>query len=450
MNFIEKFKKQLRKGSTSEPTKNYSFGSVDYTIDNIPCIIEKRNDPWVIYGENNLYPLQVSDLRNGSAIHNSIVKTKAKMTAGDGFLINGAISEEESKVKYDSLPSAVKTEYDLFLTNPHNSEDLTQVTEKLADELQEQGQYCYEVIFNNDFSKIVRTKYVKTEYIRSGKMVGDKVQSYWYSRDWTKTKQSEFKPVEIPVFDGVNKTSLNQLVFEKIGKQDYYGELPYKGALNWIMIDFKMSIFHLSNLDNGMNPSMWFKYYKLPETEEQKQEIINNHKKAFKGVSNAGKFQISFSNGKELAPDIMPIANSNLDKQLLNLTEICDKKILTGHQLTSPLLAGVAVSGQLGGNTELETAYKILDNMSIEADRKHIERSLQKVLDYNKTPIQLAINPFNPFKEKAIVKASGGVTEAINTLSPLVANKVLESMTADEIRNLIGLAPAKVTIQPTV
>ena len=36
-------------------------------------------------------------------------------------------------------------------------------------------------------------------------------------------------------------------------------------------------------------------------------------------------------------------------------------------------------------------------------------------------------------------KVQSSTTESINSLSPLVANKVLESMSKDEIRSLIGL-----------
>jgi hypothetical protein len=44
-----------------------------------------------------------------------------------------------------------------------------------------------------------------------------------------------------------------------------------------------------------------------------------------------------------------------------------------------------------------------------------------------------------PPKETDASGEGDKVVKAINSLSPLVANKVLESLTADEIRSLIGL-----------
>ncbi len=48
--------------------------------------------------------------------------------------------------------------------------------------------------------------------------------------------------------------------------------------------------------------------------------------------------------------------------------------------------------------------------------------------------------------EQQVTSESQKVIDSINSLSPLVANKVLESMSADEIRGLVGLKPK--IIQP--
>ena len=96
--------------------------------------------------------------------------------------------------------------------------------------------------------------------------------------------------------------------------------------------------------------------------------------------------------------DIQPVQQSNLDKQLLLLAELSDKKIVTGHQLNSPSLAGVAVSGVWGASTELEMAFKLFDSLNMASDRAKVDRSFQQVLDFNKTPVKIKTNPWNPFK----------------------------------------------------
>lgn len=398
MSVIDEIRTRLKK--ELKPTLGSStneVGHVEMAISEIPKICEKRGVDWVMFGEDNLWPKRISDLKYGSAIHNAIISAASDLIAGDGFLINDAATKEESLLKYNSLTPDLKKEYDRFLKNPTNPLTIEQITKKLSFDLKEQGAYCYEVIYNNDFTKIPAIKYVDVKNIRAGKMENDKVVSYWYCRDWGNYKLKEFKPKEIPAYDPDNKESLNQLVYEKIGGLEYYGEPDYIGALTWVQIDFQMGIFHMSNLENGMNPSMHLQFYKLPSDETDKARILSDIRRSFVGANKTGKHMVSFSEGKELAPKYEALQTNNLDKQLIILAELCDKKILTGHKLTSPLLAGISISGQMGGNTEIEKAFKIYVNTRISPYSKMIANSYQKILDFNKADIKLKINPYNPF-----------------------------------------------------
>lgn len=440
---FNKLKEHVSK--TEKKTQSPGIASA-FAMTEVPVIKEVKSKDWVLYGEDNLYPLKIKDLLSGSAIHNAIVKTKTKMTAGDGFLINGANSEEQSKAAYLALDPNTKEDYDLFLENRNDKFDIKKIISLLSKDLQTFGAYCYELVWNKDFTRISTVKYVSVANIRSGKYVNDMVQSYWYCRDWRDIKKNT--PKEIYAFDKNNKNQLNQLVYEKIGDFEYYGEPSYQGGMTWIQTDFKMGIYHLSNIENGMAPSMALNFFKVPDDENEKQKILSDINKNFVGPSNVGKKMVFFSENKDVAPTVNPVGTSGLDKQLLLLAELCDKKILTAHQLTSPLLVGISISGQLSGNTELKTAYQIFDNVVMASDRSEISESLQRnVLNVNKTDIIFEINPFDPFKEP--FESSNPISAEINSLSPLVAGKVLDSMSANEIRDLIGLKAENVPVIPT-
>lgn len=397
---MNSFFNQYKKFKTVE-SKEVQLSNIDYTIPNIAPEVVKKKDPYVWYGADNLYPLKLSDLRAGSGIHNSIIKLKTKMTAGNGFLLNGSLNKEQTEVVLNGLDSITKAKIKLFIENRNTQYTLADVTDRLAEDLQEQGAFALEVILNSDFTQITASKPVKVENLRVGKYEEDTINKFYYSRDWRDTRYNPIK--EIPAFNPKDPKacgSYNQIIYVKLGNKDYYGEVSYQGGLTWIQTDFKMGLFHLSNIDNGMNPGMHFKFFKLPKSESDKQHILNDLKRMYMGALNTNRFAVSFSDGKDLAPEINPIQTSNLDKQLLLLAELCDKKIVTAHQLTSPLLAGLSTSGQLGGNTELKSAAVMFDNLSIESDRKKIERVYKQILDFNKVPVKLEIEPFNIFKEK--------------------------------------------------
>lgn len=396
MGYFDKFTSIVKK--ELQPKQVVSSASVqpfNLTIAELPKIVEKRNKDYVLWGEDNLYPNKLNEVSLGSAIHGAILKTKTKMTHGDGFLINGALTKEESDAKVASLPANQKAEYDFLMKNKVGGENLQKVVKKLANDFQIYGCYAFEVLFNQDFTKIAGIKHVDVRNVRSGKLENGKVKKYYYSRDWSDIRNN--MPKEIEAYYEGNKDSYNQLYFTKVGTLDYYGIPAYVGALNWIYTDMQLGIFHNANISNGMNPGLHFKFYKLPASKLEEDEIIAGIKKTWQGADKTGKMVATFSEGKETAMDIQPIEVSNLDKQLVHLAELCDKKILSAHQLTTPLLAGISVSGQLGGNTELELGYTIFDNVAMEADRQTIADDLQWMFNYNKTGIEIDINPFKPF-----------------------------------------------------
>jgi hypothetical protein len=398
-NIRQLLKKELQTKTSGSDADQ--VGAVQMAIPEVPKIIEKRGQDYVSYGEDNLYPLKISDLKYGSAIHNAIVSTAADMIAGNGLLLNNAKNAEESQAIYNGLAPEAKKSYDFFIANENNPLSLNEIRQKLAFDFKEQGACSFEIIFSSDFKKINTIKYVDVKNVRAGKMENDIVTTYWYSRDWKNTRQH--KPKEIPAANlkaakdplAKNK-SLNQLFYLKRGSLEYYGEPDYAGALTWIQTDFQMGIFHLANIENGMNPSMALKFYKVPATENDKQAILDEIQKRFVGPKRTGKHMVLFSEGKELAPDIAPIQTSNLDKQLLLLAELCDRKILTGHKLTTPLLAGISVSGQIGGNVELGTGFKIYDGTRIAPYRNTLDETWNKILNYNNAGFTVHTNVYNP------------------------------------------------------
>jgi hypothetical protein len=283
-------------------------------------------------------------------------------------------------------------------------------------------------------------------------MLAGKVASYWYCRDWE--NENKNKPVELKVFNPDERLkpekerSRVQIYYAKRGTLEYYGEPSYKGALSWIKIDSQMGLFHLSNIENGFNPSLVFKFYKKPGSPEKKQEILENINAQWSGAKNTGKGLVFFSDGKELSPDVEPVEVSNLDKQYIALADQAVQQILSGHKVTSPMLFGVAIPGKLGSSaTELEISYRIFDNSVIEPDREEIEKFDNLLLKANQTPVVITVEKFNPLKQEEVDTGSK-IVNSINSLPPLVANKVLEKMTDQEIRALIGLGLATQPVTP--
>ena len=446
MNILEIAKKHLNPPKIKKSV-SMDFRSIDIAPNEVPNVIEKSGSEFVWYGEANLYPDQLFDLKHGSPIHNSILKTKAKMMAGSGLLYNSTKTLEDSNQYYESLQGLQKAELDYLLNNKVGGVKLDELRLLLSSEFQDYGAYAFSYLFNKDFSKIAGVRFYKTSNIRAGKMVNGKVETYYYSKDWAQYRKDGYKPVSIKAYVKGNKDAYEQLVYRKVGTMDYYGIPSYSGGLNWIYTDFQMGVFHRGNMENGMNPGLHFKFYRKPASQEEEDEIIKNIKKQWQGAAKTGKMIATFNPDKETAMDIAPVETSNLDKQLQIVAQLCDQKILTAHQLTSPMLAGISSNNGMSSNSaELEISYQLLDGLIIESDRAILEKDIKEMFEYNKIGIPVELAKFKPFGQES----SNDATEALNSLSPLVATKVLETMTQNEIRDLAGLPPVTEPVIPSI
>jgi hypothetical protein len=75
--------------------------------------------------------------------------------------------------------------------------------------------------------------------------------------------------------------------------------------------------------------------------------------------------------------------------------------------------------------------------------RSCVEHIFNELLTISKIPADFTINNFQVINEN-IVELEGDTSktnDALNTLSPLVATKVLETMTINEVRALASLPP---------
>jgi hypothetical protein len=108
------------------------------------------------------------------------------------------------------------------------------------------------------------------------------------------------------------------------------------------------------------------------------------------------------------------------------------------HSITTPSLFGMAVPGQLGNSTELENGFNIFKNTYVKSRQKAINDVFDYIMNnlYQiKGEFKLNLPP-DLFASVEVEDTNNAVSLAINSMSPLVANKLLESLTVNEIRAL--------------
>jgi len=347
---------------------------VQMAVNNAPKIQEVTHGNYIKYGEANNYPQLLIDLLNSSALHNSIINSRKDLVVGDEVVILNTEPVERSKTEQ-------------FIESVNPKETLHEVIDKLTYDYETFGGYALNVIWSKDRTKIVQMYHIDFSTIRSGvaDMHGE-IHEYFYSPDWSKCRYKNNKPVSIPAFNKDDRSQPSQLIYHKGYRpgQWYYPSPSYVAALNWIELDGEISNFHLSNIKNGMVPGMWVNFNNgEPQNAEQRKAIYKAIQDDFQGSSSAGKFVITFSDDANKAPTFQPMGVSDADKLFITLQDLVLQNVLSAHQLTSPMIAGIKTAGSLGGRTELIEAFELYSNMVVKPDRRFVLDPINKILELN-------------------------------------------------------------------
>ena len=354
---------------------------------NIPHLVEKQNQDWISFGEDNLYPNYLLDLFLGSAINGALIKSIGAMIYGEGLAATNADENTDTKESYLRLTELLD-----------NSDD--DVLKDLAMDLKLFGGCYVNVIWSRDRSKIAKMKHIPAQYIRSGKMIDGEIDTYYYSSDWSKYKKQEHRPIPYRAFSTEDRSNASQiLMIRDKNPALFYGFAPdYVAATDWIQMELEIAQFHLSNITSGMTPSMHVGFSNGVPTEEERRTIERQLNQKFAGSGNAGKILITFNDGKETAPIIEPIQMNDAQSAWEGMSKQAVNQILAGHRVTSPILFGIrAEGGGLGNNAdELRDAFSLFTNTVIIPFQNTLLKGLNKIFKVNDINLDLYFKSLKP------------------------------------------------------
>lgn len=409
-----------------------------------PVFKEKKGEKggYITFGEDNLYPNYLLSLFNNSAKNNAIIKSKVNYITGNGWTTK----------EVDPIA-------DQFIKEPNKYESLNDLTKKVSTDIEVFGGAYLEVIWSAVGGQLVSVNHIDYMKVRSNK---DNTQFY-YKKDWTDRKE------EMDILAAFNTQYRNgkQILCIKEyrpGLETY--PLPgYFGALNYIESDIEVSKHVLGNAQTGFSAS---KMITLPNGEpsnDEKRVITKQFENRFTG-SDGKKFILSFVSDPSRKPIVEDLGASDISKEdFTRVDAIIQQNLFAGHQIVSPMLFGIKTEGQLGGASEIRNSFEIFKSTYVNDKQQALESVFNMLSRIKGATSDLYIKPVEPIgfelseatistnmtkdeiREKIGLKpvdtsatsSAQMIIDGINSLSPLVANKVLESMTEEEIRSLVGL-----------
>jgi len=238
------------------------------------------------------------------------------------------------------------------------------------------------------------------ETLAAEKAKDGKIKAYYYHPDWDKMKPSD-EPKRIPSFGNGSKSELIELYIIKPYRAGFYYWSPadYQACVQYADLEREISNYHISNIQNGIQPSLFINFNNGVPDEEAQQLIENKISEKFGGTSNSGKAVIAFNEDPERKATIEPIHLPDAHAQYQFYADEAREKIMLGHRIVSPILLGIKDNTGFGNNAEeLRTASVIMDNMVIRPFQNIIVEALEEILAFNGIYLNLYFVTLQPIE----------------------------------------------------
>ena len=396
-----------------------------------PIEITGKNE-WISWGVDNLYAQFLIGLYYNSSIHGGIINSKTKYIFSDGVDYKGADLQK----------------WELIKKNGNAPYSFNEIAAFCVKDFELLDTFC--VLFRlNPISKFYDMHHVSAELVR----IGEDQEYFFYSENW-KDRLQTFEKTGYKKIKNINdfqrgdkevmlyvssKAKQFQMSTGKLTKNTY-PIVSYSGAISSIMASIEMNQFSYFEAVNSFKSGTLISVNNgVPNSEDERKHILKELKEGATAKNNQGGITVMFSDGKEREPTISQINSNDMPQRYLLAKESIIDDIMVGHSVISPSLFGIKTPGQLGGGAELETAYSLfITNYAGERQKTIIDAFMYA---------EYLLNDFSGelfFIDKPLQlegkSDNSPIAKRLNAMSPLLANKVLSSLTTNEIRSMAGLS----------
>ena len=343
-----------------------------------PEVVESKREDWVTYGENNDYFNFLIDRYKNSTTNNAIINNISRLIYGRGLF---ALDANKKPNEYAQMMA-------LF-----NQDCLR----KLAFELKALGQCAIQVHYDKAHKKILKAFHIPVQLLAPEKCNKDgEIEAYYYSDNWDDTRK--YKPNRISAFGYLNnEVEILYIKPYSLGMK-YFSYVDYQGSLSYAMLEEEVASYLINEVQNSFSGTKVVNFNNGVPTPEQQDQITSQVLGKLTG-SQGRKVIVSFNDNVETRTSVEDIPLNDAPDHYTYLSEECLRKIMLGHNVTSPLLFGIASSNGFSSNAdELKNSTILFDNMVIKPFQDLLISGLDKILAFNGISLKLAFRTLQPLE----------------------------------------------------
>jgi hypothetical protein len=385
---------------------NFNVKFIELAKYETPVITEGKREDWVMYGEDNNYFQYLIDRYTYSPTNNAIINNIIKLVYGRGLNASDASKKPQ--------------QYAQFMTMFNKD-----CVRKMIMDSKMLGQFAIQVHYSKDHSVVKKAYHIPVQLLRPEKCNKDgEIEAYYYSDNWEDTKN--FPPKRIPSF-GTSKEQVEILYVRpySVGMK-YFALVDYQGALPYAVLEQEISDYLINEVQNGFSGTKVINFNNGLPPEEEMDAV--ERKVLGKLTGSKGKRVIvSFNHSEAQKTTVDDIPLNDAPEHYTYLSEECMRKIMLGHNVTSPLLFGISSSNGFSSNAdELQNSFILYYNMVIQPYQDLIIEAIDRVLAVNGISLKLYFETLKPLE---FTDPSGKVEEPTE----------LSSLDNEVARDLIAL-----------
>lgn len=329
--------------TTSKALTKAASGKVKFDIVNLAPMPEIRETQREItskefyrFGDDNLFPQYLAELKRKSSTHRAILSQKATYTAGSKITtINAKLNEYLKEV------------------NP-SGQSLRNLFRLVVDDFYTFGNSYIEFV---EYDGGCNMYHIDATMVR----VGKDMDSVYINPDWTYYDEEDKKVRKLPMFPNF-KNGRSVLMFKdyESGFQRY-GIPDYIAAAESgsIEIDYLIQKYNRSKFENGFMPSAIIEI-EGSMGDDEAEELISLAQDKLTGEGNNGKILFLVKDGAGGGGSNVQILKDDKDGSFMEYQELTRNNIVTAHRW-QPALSGIVSSGKMNNTgSEIRISYDLV------------------------------------------------------------------------------------------
>jgi capsid portal protein len=362
--------------SASDTIRKKASGKVKFDIVNLapmPNILERQHDitskEYYRFGDDNLFPQYLAELKRKSSTHRAILSQKATYTAGSKITTVNA-----------KLESYIKE------INP-TGQSLRNLFRLVVDDFYTFGNSYIEFV---EYEGGCNMYHVDATMVR----VGKNMDSVYINPDWNYYDLKDKEVRKLPMFPNF-KNGRSVLMFKdyESGFQRY-GIPDYIAAAESgsIEIDYLIQKYNRTKFENGFMPSAIIEIDGAMSDGEA-EELISLAQDKLTGEGNNGKILFLVKDGAGGGGSNVQILKDDKDGSFMEYQELTRNNIVTAHRW-QPALSGIVSSGKMNNTgSEIRISYDLVMRTviqdTIEQVFKPMRDALGKVLKLDASSLEV-------------------------------------------------------------